>query len=121
MDRNNFQGISNFVWWIGVVEDRIDPLAMGRCRCRIIGWHTDNKSLLPTTSLPWAYPVFPVNASQEWTAPLVDDWVIGFFMDGEDGQFPYMLGIMPYIKDQSESSNTSTPSFSSNLNLSRVL
>ena len=33
----------NFVWWQGVVEDRIDPLMLGRCRVRILGYHTDDK------------------------------------------------------------------------------
>ena len=30
-----------FVWWQGVVEDRDDPLKLGRCRVRIVGYHTD--------------------------------------------------------------------------------
>ena len=33
----------DFVWWQGVVEDRNDPLKLGRCRVRILGYHTDNK------------------------------------------------------------------------------
>ena len=33
----------NFVWWQGVVEDRDDPELLGRCRVRILGYHTDNK------------------------------------------------------------------------------
>lgn len=101
IDRNNFLGVGGFVWWIGVIEDRVDPLSMGRCRVRIHGWHTDNKSLLPTNTLPWAAPVFPINNSHSWSPPLVGDWVLGFFMDGENAQFPVMLGVMPYIKDQS--------------------
>lgn len=101
MDRNSFLGISNFIWWIGIIEDRVDPLAMGRCRVRIIGWHSDNKSLLPTSDLPWSTPVLPINNSQSWSTPLVGDWVVGFFMDGENAQFPVMLGVLPYIKDDS--------------------
>jgi len=99
-DTSNFIGKNGFVWWIGVIEDRVDPLAMGRCKVRIHGWHSDNKSILPTEELPWSLPVFPVNNSQSWTAPLVDDWILGFFMDGENGQFPVMLGVIPYIKEQ---------------------
>lgn len=105
MNRSNFLGLSNFVWWIGVVEDRIDPLGYGRCRVRIHGWHSDNKSILPTESLPWAVPIFPVNNSKSFSSPMVDDWIFGFFMDGEDGQFPYMLGVIPYIKDDSTLTN----------------
>ena len=34
-----FMGTNGFVWWQGVVEDRQDPLQLGRCRVRILGWH----------------------------------------------------------------------------------
>ena len=27
------------------------------------------------------------------------DWVVGFFLDGENAQFPYIFGILPYIKE----------------------
>ena len=43
----------DFVWWQGVVEDRNDPLKLGRCRVRILGYHTDNKQDIPTATLPW--------------------------------------------------------------------
>ena len=32
-----------FTWWTGVVEDRVDPLKLGRCRVRILGYHSDKK------------------------------------------------------------------------------
>jgi hypothetical protein len=99
MNRNNFLGISNFIWWMGIVEDRIDPLAAGRCRVRIMGWHSDNKSILPTNELPWAHPMNPVNSSHTFSSPLVGDWIVGFFMDGESAQFPIMMGVLPYIKE----------------------
>ena len=35
-----FMGKDGFVWWQGVGEDRNDPLYLGRCRIRILGWHT---------------------------------------------------------------------------------
>lgn len=99
MNRNSFLGMSEFIWWMGVIEDRIDPLSMGRCRVRIMGQHSDNKSLVPTDTLPWATPLFPINNSMNWSTPLVGDWVVGFFMDGQNAQFPVMMGVLPYIKD----------------------
>ena len=33
-----------FTWWQGVVEDRNDPLKLGRCRVRVLGYHTDKKT-----------------------------------------------------------------------------
>ena len=55
-----------FVWWQGVVEDRYDPLKLGRCRVRILGYHTDNKQEgvgIPTSDLPWATPSQPITSA----------------------------------------------------------
>jgi phage baseplate assembly protein gpV len=97
-NRSNVIGLNGFVWWVGEIEDRVDPLAMGRCRVRIFGWHTDNKALLPTDHLPWAQAVIPLNNSKSWSSPTVGDWVVGFFMDGDSAQFPVMMGVLPGIK-----------------------
>ena len=48
MQTNYFQGKDGFIWWHGVVEDRQDPLFLGRCKVRILGWHTEDKAELPT-------------------------------------------------------------------------
>ena len=46
-----FTGLqSNF--YTGVVEDRNDPLQVGRVRVRIYGLHTDDKTLIATPDLP---------------------------------------------------------------------
>jgi len=99
---NNFAGLNGFVWWVGQIEDRADPLGIGRCRVRIFGWHTDNKSLIPTESLPWAHPIIPLNNSKSFQSPEINDWVVGFFMDGESGQFPLMFGVLPGISSVSQ-------------------
>lgn len=95
VDRNNFMGTAGFIWWVGVVESRVDPLGLGRCQVRIFGWHTTNTSLLPTTDLPWAQAMYPLNNSKSFSSPLIGDWIVGFFMDGESGQMPVMMGVMP--------------------------
>lgn len=87
-----------FIWWIGVVEDRNDPQQLGRVKIRIFGYHTDNKQLLPTSKLPWAWPIQPITSaaiSGVGTTPLgclPGTWVIGFFLDGEDMQVPAYWG-----------------------------
>jgi hypothetical protein len=96
-DFKNRIGHDDFVWWIGVVEDRIDPLNVGRCKVRIFGSHTDNLQEIPTSELPWATPVYPVNDSRSFSAPLEGDYVFGFFMDGTSSQAPAMLGVFPAI------------------------
>ena len=94
--RGDFAGKNGFIWWTGVVEDRQDPLKMGRCRVRCVGWHNTNKMQLPTASLPWAMPSIPVNTNVVYT-PREGDMVFGFFIDGENAQEPVMLGVFPGI------------------------
>lgn len=98
MDRNSFIGLSKFIWWVGVVEGRDDPLGIGRCQVRIFGWHTDDETALPTEDLPWAHPMLPVNSPNTFSKPKIGDWLVGFFMDGESGQFPIMMGILPGLE-----------------------
>jgi hypothetical protein len=93
----NFLGKDGFNWWVGVVESRMDPLNLGRCRIRIFGWHTDNLQELPSEDLAWAHPLLPVNAKDLSNTPYENDWVVGFFMDGESGQFPVYFGVLPGI------------------------
>ena len=60
MSNTDFMGRDGFIWWAGVVEDRKDPLKLGRCRVRCLGYHTDDRSQLPTEDLPWAHPLLPI-------------------------------------------------------------
>jgi hypothetical protein len=94
---NNFAGLNGFIWWTGVVENRIDPLKLGRCQVRIFGWHTENLELVPSEDLPWALPMSPSNVSQTNKTPKEGDYVVGFFFDSESGQFPCILGVIPGI------------------------
>lgn len=93
----NFLGKDGFNWWVGVVESRIDPLNVGRVRVRIFGWHTDNLNELPSEDLPWAHPILPSNSRDFSNTPYENDWIVGFFMDGEAGQFPVYMGVLPGI------------------------
>lgn len=96
--KSNFIGLEGFIWWIGVVENRNDPLSLGRAQVRVYNWHTDDKNLMPSEDLPWAHPVLPLNNPSP-IAPKEGDWVMGFFMDGADAQFPIMMGIVPGIPE----------------------
>ena len=95
---HNFIGKDGFNWWVGVVEDRMDPLKMGRCRVRIFGHHTENKKLLPTADLPWAQTILPTNASQSFAPPKEGEFVTGYFLDGDSAQAPIMTGVIPGLK-----------------------
>ena len=92
----DFAGKNGFIWWVGIVEDRQDPLKMGRVRVRCVGWHADNKMQLPTEQLPWAMPMLPINNPNPY-APREGDMVVGFFTDGEAAQEPVIMGVFPGI------------------------
>ena len=83
--------------YTGCVENREDPLRLGRCQVRIVGLHTDDKQVLPTADLPWAYPMQPVTSAAingiGWTpvGPVPGTWVVVVFRD-EDLQQPIMIG-----------------------------
>jgi len=91
---------TDFTWFSGVVEDRLDPLYAGRLRVRCLGFHTDNKSELPTEDLPWAMCVLSTASpgiSGLGTSPsfLVEgSWVWGYFRDSGH-QEPVIIGSLP--------------------------
>ena len=102
---NNFLGRNDFTWFFGVVEDRNDPVQLGRVRVRCYGWHTDDKDQIPTRHLPWAQVVQDVTSaavSGKGASPtgLVEgSWVIGFFADGERAQEPIIMGSLAGIPE----------------------
>lgn len=96
-----FEGKDGFVWWRGVVEDRFDPLELGRCKVRIFGFHPEDKQLVPTKDLPWSAPMVSLDPGRSHsTGPKEGDWIVGFFLDGEAAQFPVMMGIVPGIPEK---------------------
>ena len=97
---SNFAGKNGFIWWVGEVENRADPLALCRCQVRIFGWHTTDTQMIPTEQLPWAHPMYPLNNSKTFSSPVIGDWIVGFFMDGENAQQPVMMGVLPGIKQK---------------------
>lgn len=84
--------------YFGIVEDRDDPLKLGRCRVRVAGLHTHDTSILPTTDLPWAMIVQPITGSINTAglAPIEGTQVIVSFMDS-DCQIPVVFGVVPSI------------------------
>jgi hypothetical protein len=94
-----------FNWWVGVIEDRNDPEKLGRVRVRIFGYHTDDRSLLPTDDLPWAIIMQPTTSSAIsgiGSAPVglvTGTWCVGFFLDGDDMQQPMVMGTLGGMPD----------------------
>ena len=102
---NYFQGHDGFVWFTGVVEDRNDPTKLGRVRVRCVGYHTDDKTKIPTEDLPWAWVLQTVhtpsmNGMGHTPGFLVEGtWVVGFFRDPEMLQEPIILGSLPGVPE----------------------
>lgn len=67
---NMIAGIDNTPIFYGVVENRIDPMKLGRVQVRIMGMHSEIKNGneetgegIPTEDLPWAYPMQPITSA----------------------------------------------------------
>ena len=90
----------NFQHFFGVVEDRQDPLRLGRVRIRAFGIHTEDRAKIPTEDLPWATPIMPFTSAsirgegESPTGPVEGTWVFGFFIDGKQMQQPMILGTL---------------------------
>ena len=85
--------------YCGVVEDRMDPKQLGRCRVRVLGVHTENLNEIPSESLPWAYPMMPITSASmngigdAPVGPVEGTWVVIFFRDGHNFQEPIILNV----------------------------
>ena len=111
-------GKDGFVWWLGQVcpsktwKDNIpflpkpDPAKEGlpgfadRVKVSILGYHTTDTDKLKNEELPWAYCLKPTTAggnmggAGESINLQGGEWVFGFFLDGEDGQQPVIIGVL---------------------------
>ena len=100
-DYSYFMGKDGFTWFVGCVEDRNDPERLGRVRVRCLGYHTEDKTKIPTEDLPWASVMMPVttpsmNGLGETPSFLTPgSWVIGFFTDSQTMQEPVVMGTLP--------------------------
>lgn len=123
IEAHDFMGKDGFIWWIGVVEDNRDPLRLGRAKVRIFGFHNENSEVsfaspgseaetgIETEDLPWALALAPLDNSTSPKSPPIHTWVLGFFLDGQLGQQPVMLGVLPgYRKRNPLNSGSSAPS-----------
>ena len=118
----NFFGRDPMQWWIGQVTDP-DKGEWGdayekvkaingedvygfRCRVRIVGYH-GNDTDLPDKDLPLAHILLPSNTTTVGGCGRTVQYqggevVVGFFLDGEDGQQPIIFGTLfkqTFVKD----------------------
>jgi hypothetical protein len=87
-------------FWFGVCEARDDPAMMGRIRVRIFGYHSPDRTEIPTETLPWASIMLPTTAAgmsgvmSTASSIMEGAWVIGFFRDGPSAQDPVVIGVL---------------------------
>ena len=85
------------ILYTGVVENRNDPLKLGRCQVRVVTLHNHDKISVPTEDLPWAYPLQPLTSAamsgigHSPLGPVEGTWVVVMFRD-EAQQQPIMVG-----------------------------
>ena len=125
-------GKDGFHWWIGQIPDaktwrenrggtaiysNNEQEGFGeRFKVRIMGYHTTVASELTDEELPWASVVYPVTAGSgnvfSQTCNIKQgDFVYGFFLDGEDGQQPTIMGVIGYNEYQSVLKNVPDAKF----------
>jgi hypothetical protein len=103
--KSNFIGRDGFRWWIGQIPDvkSWEAQATGggwgnRYKVRIMGYHPYSTVELSDDDLPWAGVLLPpgVGTGSANVSKSVKfnpgDVVIGFFLDGDDGQVPMIMG-----------------------------
>jgi hypothetical protein len=95
---------------IGIVEDNLDPLKLGRLKIRVFGVHTENRTdatdllhILLTDDLPWAYPACPITNSSidgvsDFSEILPGTKVFVFFLD-QHKQNPFYFAVVPFVLD----------------------
>jgi hypothetical protein len=105
--KSNYIGKDGFVWWIGRVADahtwfnkNQEKSFSGedgfRCKVRIIGYHPFDKTL-KEEDLPWATVLMDAssgNITGNTQQLQGGETCVGFFLDGEDGQQPVIIGLL---------------------------
>lgn len=82
--------------YIGVVEDRNDPLTVGRVRVRVVGLHYHDKTVFPTEDLPWAMVMQPASGGTgaPTVGPAEGTTCVVIFNDYPENQQPIVIGTL---------------------------
>ena len=105
--KTNFMGRDGFRWWVGQIPPEGEDYDLqqngggwgNRIKVRILGYHPYSIVELPNKDLPWATILMGTTdgsgaqnrATSVSIAP--GDTVFGFFLDGDNGQVPVIMGV----------------------------
>jgi len=105
--KTNFIGRDGFRWWIGQIPPKTKSSSEqsngagwgNRVKVRILGYHPYSVVELPDDDLPWANVLLGTTdgsgaANRANSVALSPgDTVFGFFLDGDNGQVPVIMGV----------------------------
>ena len=99
-----FKSTKFYGMYRGVVEDNSDPDKRGRVQVRVWGVHSEDKTLLPVTSLPWAEAATDllqggVAGKGRFVLPLIGSQVWVFFENGDHMAPIYFASCSNYQTD----------------------
>jgi len=99
MIEKNWMGLDGLCWFVGIVESRQDPLALGRVQVRAFAMHSSSLADVPTADLPWA---IVAQSSNDDSSPWIKegDCVLGIWTDGRSAQVPMVLFKLPGYQTQ---------------------
>jgi len=100
-------------YFIGLVEDNVDPMKLGRCRVRLVGVYDS----LKTEELPWLMPINPLNLDVV-KPPKIGSQIIAISLD-EHNQNIIMLGQIPGLNIDSDEPDT--PKIARNEDISNTI
>lgn len=102
LGQTNFIGKDGFYWWVGQIETEKGSQPKpndDRYKVRIVGQHLKDCNAVSYDDLPWAIVMMPATAPRregntdfQSVKYKSGDWVLGFFLDGRDGQQPVIMG-----------------------------
>ena len=101
----NFLGRDGFRWFLGQVvayqksdvNENVNGSGGYKCKVRILGHHPSDAQI-KDSNLPWAHVLVPLNLGSGNSNTGISfnvqggEIVIGFFLDGDDGQQPVVIG-----------------------------
>ncbi len=86
-------GLPNPMFFVGVVEDNVDPRNEGRVRVRALSVHGEHSNI-DTEDLPWCVCIAG-DYDPNYPLPPLNSFVLGMFMDGRAAQHPLIIGLIP--------------------------
>ena len=110
MSNTGFVGKEGFPWWLGQISaeetEQLEGNGWGdRYKVRILGYHSADISELSDAELPSAITMLPTTAGTGGAAFAQNsrlrpgDTCVGFFLDGDNGQQPVIIGALARTGD----------------------